>query len=54
MPFSIDKSELERCASELDQEQAVDLRGALAWFGADEDGPTVCVSRHDLQQFLHR
>ena len=53
MPFSIDKSELERYASELDQEQAVDLRGALAWFGADEDGPTVCVSRHDLQQFLH-
>lgn len=53
VPFSIDMSELERYASELDQEQAVDLRGALAWFGADEDGPTVCVSRYDLQQFLH-
>jgi hypothetical protein len=53
MPFSIDKSELERHTSELDQEEAADLRGALGWFGADEDGPTVCVSRHDLQQFLH-
>ncbi|HET8536021.1 MAG TPA: DUF1841 family protein [Solirubrobacteraceae bacterium] len=53
MPFTIDKSELERYASELNQGEAVDLRGALGWFGADEDGPTVCVSRHDLQQFLH-
>ena len=53
MPFTVDKFELDRYAAGLEREVAFDLRGALAWFGADEEGPTVCVSRHDLQQFLH-
>ena len=53
MPFAVDKAELERYAAELDREVELDLRGALGWFGADEDPATFCVSRHDLQQFLH-
>ena len=53
MPFAVEKAELERYAAELDREVELDLRGALAWFGADEDSATFCVSRHDLQQFLH-
>lgn len=53
MPFRVDKAELERYTVGLDREVALDLRGALGWFGADEDGPTVFVSRYDLQQFLH-
>ena len=53
MPFTLDKAELERYASGLDRDVALDLRGALGWFGADEDVPTICISRHDLQQFLH-
>ena len=53
MPFRVDKAELERYACELDREVALDLHGALGWFGVDEDGPTVFVSRYDLQQFLH-
>lgn len=53
MPFTLDKAALERYASGLDRGVAMDLRGALGWFGADEDVPTICISRHDLQQFLH-
>ena len=53
MPFTVVKAELERYASGLDREVALDLRGALGWFGADEDVPTICISRYDLQQFLH-
>jgi Domain of unknown function (DUF1841) len=53
VPFTVDKAALDRYAAGLEREVALDLRGALAWFGADEEGPTVCVSRHDLQQFLH-
>jgi hypothetical protein len=53
MPFSVVKAELERYASELDREVELDLRGALGWFGADEDVPTICISRYALQQFLH-
>ena len=53
MPFAVDKAELERYAAELDREVELDLRGALGWFGADEDAATFCVSRHDLQQFVH-
>ena len=53
MPFAVHKAELERYAAELDREVELDLRGALGWFGADEDAATFCVSRHELQQFLH-
>lgn len=53
MPFTVNKAELDRYAAGLGREVALDLRGALAWFGADEDGATFCVSRHDLQQFVH-
>src|SRR3954453_9079527 len=53
MPFTVDKAELGLYSARLDREAAVDLEGALAWFGADEDGPTVQISRHDLQQFVH-
>ena len=53
MPFTVDKAELDRYAAGLDREVALELRGALGWFGADEDGATFRVSRHDLQQFLH-
>ena len=53
MPFAVDKAELERYAVDLDREVELDLRGALGWFGADEEAATFCVSRHDLQQFLH-
>jgi hypothetical protein len=53
MPFTVDKAELERYATKLDREAAVDLDGALGWFGAHEDGATFRISRHDLQQFLH-
>jgi hypothetical protein len=53
MPFTVDKAELERYAAGLDREVAVDLDGALGWFGVHEDGPTVVISRHDLQQFVH-
>ena len=53
MPFTVDKAELDRYAAALDREVAVDLDGALGWFGAHEDGPTVEISRHALQQFVH-
>jgi hypothetical protein len=53
VPFMVDKAELDRYAAGLDREVALELRGALGWFGADEDGATFRVSRHDLQQFLH-
>ena len=53
MPFSVEKAELERYASDLDREVVSDLRGALGWFGADEDLPTIGISRYHLQQFLH-
>lgn len=53
MPFTVDKAELERYAAGLDREVAVGLDGALGWFGAHEVGPTVEISRHDLQQFVH-
>lgn len=53
MPFSVDKIELERYAAGLERETAMDLDGALGWFGAHEDGPEVRISRHDLQQFLN-
>ena len=53
MPFTVNKAELDRYAAGLERAVALDLRGALSWFGADEDGATVRVSRHDLQQFLH-
>jgi hypothetical protein len=47
------KAELDRYAAGLEREVELDLRGALAWFGADEEGPAVRVSRHDLQRFVH-
>ena len=53
MPFTVDKAELGRYSAALDRDVAVDLDGALAWFGGHEDGPTVEISRHDLQQFVH-
>jgi hypothetical protein len=53
VPFTVVKAELDRYAAGLSREVELDLRGALAWFGADEDGPAVRVSRHDLQQFVH-
>ncbi|HSS57010.1 MAG TPA: DUF1841 family protein [Solirubrobacteraceae bacterium] len=53
MPFTVDKGELARYASGLGREVAEDLDGALGWFGAHEDGPSVEISRHDLQQFVH-
>ena len=53
MPFTVNKAELDRYAAGLERAVALDLHGALSWFGADEDGATVRVSRHDLQQFLH-
>lgn len=53
MPFTVDKAELDRYVAALDREVAVDLDGALGWFGAHEVGPTVEISRHDLQQFVH-
>ena len=53
VPFTVNKAELDRYAAGLGREAALDLRGALGWFGADEDGATFRVSRHDLQQFLH-
>jgi hypothetical protein len=53
MPCTVKKAELDRYAAGLDREVALDLRGALGWFGADEDGATFRVSRYDLQQFLH-
>lgn len=49
----MDKAELERYATTLDREVALDLDGAFGWFGAHEDDPTFRVSHHDLQQFLH-
>jgi hypothetical protein len=53
MPFTVDKAELDRYAAELDREIAVDLHGALGWFGAHEAGSTLEISRFDLQQFVH-
>lgn len=53
MPFSIGKADVERYVDGLSPEAAADLRGALGWFGADEAGPTVEISRHELQQFVH-
>ena len=53
MPFTVDKGALDRYAAGLRQEVAEDLRVALGWFGADEPGPDVEISRHDLQQFVH-
>ena len=53
MPFTVVKAELDRYAAGLPRAVELDLRGALAWFGADEEGPVVRVSRHDLQQSLH-
>ena len=53
MPFTVDKAGLERYSAGLEHEVAVDLDGALGWFGAHEDVPSVNISRHDLQQFLH-
>lgn len=53
MPFSVDKNELERYSSGLEREVAMALDGALGWFGAHEDGPGICISRYDLQQFLN-
>lgn len=53
MPFKVDRTALERYTAGLEPEVALDLEGALAWFGADEDEPTIRVSRHDLQQFVH-
>ena len=53
MPFTVDKGALDRYAAGLRREVAADLRGALGWFGADEPGPSVEISRHDLQQFVH-
>ena len=53
MPFTVDRAELARYASGLGREVAADLDGALGWFGADEDGPSVEISRYDLQQFVH-
>ena len=53
MPFTVNKAELDCYAAGLDRDVALDLRGALAWFGADEDGATLRVSRYDLRQFLH-
>jgi Domain of unknown function (DUF1841) len=53
MPFTVDKGELARYASGLGREVAADLDGALGWFGAHEDGPSVDISRYDLQQFVH-
>jgi uncharacterized protein DUF1841 len=53
MPFTVDKAELDRYASGLGREVAADLDSALGWLGAHEDGPSVEISRHDLQQFVH-
>ncbi|HUO70706.1 MAG TPA: hypothetical protein VMU39_08015 [Solirubrobacteraceae bacterium] len=53
MPFTVRKADIDRYTSELDRGVALDLRGALGWFGADEDGPTLCISRYGLQQFLY-
>ena len=53
MPFTVRKAELDRYEAGLDRAVALDLRGALGWFGADENGATFRVSRYDLQQFLH-
>jgi hypothetical protein len=53
MPFTVEKAALDRYAAGLDREAAEDLDGALGWFGAHEQGPTVEISRHDLQQFAH-
>ncbi len=53
MPFTLDKGALDRYAAGLRREVAADLRGVLGWFGADEPGATVEISRHDLQQFVH-
>jgi len=53
MPFTVNKAELDCYAAGLDRDVALDLRGALGWFGADEDGATFRVSRYDLRQFLH-
>lgn len=53
MPFKVTKAELDRYEAGLDRKVALDLRGALGWFGADDDGAMFSVSRHDLQQFLH-
>ncbi len=53
MPFTVDKGALGRYAAGLRREVAADLRGALGWFGADEPGPTLEISRYDLQQFVH-
>lgn len=53
MPFTFDMADLNRYAASLSREAEADLRGALAWFGADEDEQTVFVSRHDLLQFVH-
>jgi hypothetical protein len=53
VPFTVDKRALDRYVAGLRREVATDLRGALGWFGADEPGPSVEISRHDLQQFVH-
>jgi hypothetical protein len=53
VPFTVGKAALDRYAAGLEPDVALDLRSALAWFGADEEGRDVCVSRHDLQQFVH-
>ena len=53
MPFTVDKGALDRYAAGLRREVAADLRGALGWLGADEPDPSVEISRHDLQQFVH-
>jgi hypothetical protein len=45
VPFTVGKAALDRYAAGLDRDVALDLRGALAWFGADEEGADVCVSR---------
>ena len=44
---------LDRYAAGLRRDVAADLRGALGWFGADEPDPSVEISRHELQQFVH-
>jgi hypothetical protein len=53
MPFTIAKAALDEHAAELGSEAAADLRAALGWFGADEPGDGVEISRHDLQQFVY-
>jgi alpha/beta hydrolase fold len=52
MPFTVKKAELDRYEAGLDRAVALDLRGALGWFGADEDGATFRVSRYDGDRFV--